>query len=209
MSPLSHGDLAALCGRAYKELSGVTGELEYLVRTVDKQTFVAIRGTEVGLITEMGILDMIRNVRVLPWFSRPTGWAHGGFLRGALAVSAHLDQLIPPRNAVTIAGHSLGAAVGVLSAQILHHRGRTIDEVVLFGCPRVYPLGRPSIPFPVHNYRLKSDLVCLVPRLYWHAVPLTQIGESGIIPSIADHKIANYEAELRLLETPQPPWLAE
>lgn len=200
MALLSHGDLATLCSRAYLELTGTAQELEYFIRSAGDLTIIAIRGTETGLITELGILDMIRNVRVLPWYSTATGWAHGGFLSGALAVSAHLNLLIPQGNHIVLTGHSLGAATAILCAQILHGRGRLIDEVVLFGCPRIYPFGRPALHFPVTNYRLGADLVCLMPRLYWHAVPLTRLEPSYRIPNLTDHSIDRYAATLRRQE---------
>jgi hypothetical protein len=160
-------------------------------------TYVAIRGTEIGLFSQRGILDMLRNLRFLPWHHKATGWGHAGYIRGAIAVADLLAKLIPPHHRIVMTGHSLGAAIAVLTSQLLHAQGRSIHEVVMFGSPRIYPFGRPVFAYPVTSYRHGADAICLVPRLYWHAVQLTIINPRKGIPCVDDHGIHLYEKALK------------
>lgn len=197
MARLTHTELALLCDRAYVELTGVSADLEYLVQPRDNTLYVAVRGTEVGLISDWGILDMIRNIRFLPWYTETTGWCHSGFLRGAIGLSRMLDRTLPRDYPLIMTGHSLGAAVAVLAAQLLVSNGRTVEEVVLFGCPRIYAFGYPTLPFPAASYRNGGDVICLMPRMYQHAVPQVVINPRKGIPRISDHKILRYADALK------------
>jgi hypothetical protein len=202
MSVLSHADLANLCSRAYTELSGVSRELEFLIRRVDNVSYIAIRGTEAsGFIDGFGWLDVIRNMRVLPRYNKATGAGHGGFITGGESVARALIEFGALGDTVVITGHSLGAAVGIVAAQILHEAGFKIDEVVLFGCPRVYALIRPKFNFPVTSYRHGSDVVCNVPRCYRQPVGLTKLNPNSNFPNWGDHMIEKYELALRALES--------
>lgn len=195
----SHAKLADLSARAYIDLSGVTEDLEFFIYDEIDATYVAIRGSEVGLVSDRGIVDMVRNARMFPWYNKATGWAHGGFLRGAREVARALEKLIPKHRTLILTGHSLGAAVAVLCAQILEERGRQIDEVVLFGSPRIYLARTPKLYFPVANYRNGSDIITYLPQFYTHPVPLTELAPNNKFPNFVDHRIASYQAVLRRL----------
>lgn len=192
---LSHADLAELCCRAYRELSGVARDLEFFISTVGDTTYIAIRGTERCL------RDITRNLRIIPRRTKATGMGHGGFVRGAVAVARALQSEIPDGNHVVITGHSLGAAVAVLVSQILHKQQYTVEQVVLFGCPRVYLLKRPVFDYPVVSYRHGKDIVSGIPRWpYRHAVELTRIGDLPRWSNWSiDHPISAYEKTLRAL----------
>lgn len=196
MTPLSHADLATLCSRAYEDLTGAVLDLEFYIRSVDGVTYIAIRGTEAALVSKLGFLDMIHNVRFLPWHTKATGWGHGGFIRGACRVASALEAIVPSGHALVLTGHSLGAAIAVLCSQILHAKGWFIGEVVLFGSPKIYTFGRPKFPYPVTSYRHGKDAVTYIPRIYWHAVPPTQLPSSRRFPNLVDHRIAQYVAAL-------------
>lgn len=196
----SHAKLADLNARAYIDLTGVVEDLEFFIFDDANVTYVAIRGSEVGLVSDQGIVDMVRNVRMMPWYNRHTGWAHGGFLRGARQVANALEKLIPKQSTIVLTGHSLGAAVAVLAAQILSGRGRDVDHVVLFGCPRIYLSQAPTLYFPVYNYRNGADIITYLPRIYRHPVPLMCIEPNNKVPNFVDHRIASYQAALRRLK---------
>lgn len=201
MSVLSHADLANLCGRAYTELSGVSRELEFLIFRADNVSYVAIRGTEASrFIDGFGWLDVIRNMRVLPRYNKAAGTGHGGFITGGESVAKALIEFGALGDTLVITGHSLGAAVGIVAAQILHDKGFKVEEVVLFGCPRVYALFRPSFDFPVTSYRHGSDIVCNVPRWYRQPVALTALNPNRSLPNWGDHGIEKYELALREVE---------
>lgn len=201
MPLLSHADLANLCSLAYSELTGVSSELEFLIRRIDDVSYIAIRGTEASNWRDgFNWLDIIRDMRVLPRYNKAAGWGHGGFICGGECVADSLMKYAELAPRLVITGHSLGAAVAVVAAQILKKAGYGIEEVVLFGCPRIYAVVRPSFNFPVTSYRHGSDIVCNVPRFYRQPTNVTNIAPNNKFPNWGDHWIEKYESALREIE---------
>lgn len=193
-------ELAILCARSYEEVECSPVDLEFIVQSDNAVNYLGIRGTEFEDRWKRGNYgDMLRNYRFMPWRSRATGIAHRGYLAGAWELFEHLKEdhhrelMLRPW---VIAGHSMGAAVGALLAQILEHHDYLVLRLVLFGSPRVY-LKKPSYKFDVIHYRNGSDIVTAVHPFYQLPAPYVQIGPVGRAYNIFDHQISEYVSSLR------------
>lgn len=212
MQPLSHAALAALCSRAYNELSGISSELEFLVHREGDISYIAIRGTEASSAWQHlrnrkwkefigDFSDIVRDMRVAPRYHPATSWGHGGFITGGEVMAKAIELHESITTNLVLTGHSLGAAVAVVASQILAAKGYEIDEVVLFGCPRIYALFRPHFDYRVTSYRYGSDIVTNVPRIYRQPVDLVKLEPNRRLANMGDHWIENYEDALRRLES--------
>jgi len=202
--------LAQMCERAYAHHTGVVGEIEYLV----EDRTVAIRGTETGLLLSgLGFLDVIRDLRILPWYDRRIGWAHAGMLKGARDLFDHLlweTELLrdcvgdePPRAAkplfapITITGHSLGAGVGLLLAHLVRAFGFPV-RFVGFGTPRCM-ISKPHPNVVATYYRHGDDPFTEVPRWWmggYRPLPVVQLGYEDGLERRGDHAMRHYVREL-------------
>ena len=114
------------------------------------------------------------------------------------------------RGAVTLTGHSLGAARACILAGELAALSRPIAELILFGCPRpgfatLASMVQQSVQ-RIASYRNGNDPVTQVPWLlgwYKHVVEPTAIGHAELDP-IDAHFIARYHAALDALAKPAP-----
>jgi hypothetical protein len=116
------------------------GDCECIVRK-DRtlMQYVAIRGTELKLISELGIIDMLQNIRALPWYDKRVGWSHKGFLRSAQGlVDKGLFGVLNRNIPISLVGHSYGGAVALNAAAILNAEGFKISKVVTIGAPRSF-----------------------------------------------------------------------
>lgn len=193
-------ELAILCERSYEEMHCGPVDLEFMVESDLSANYLGIRGTEFTDRWKRGnYIDMLRNYRFLPWRSKATGMAHRGYLAGAWELFEHLqedhhrDMMLRPW---VIAGHSMGAAVGALLAQIMAYHGHTVLRLVLFGSPRVYVV-RPRFECEVVHYRNGSDIVTAVHPFYQLPAPYVQIGNTRKAFNTFDHRIDEYVKSLR------------
>lgn len=189
-----HAHLATICARAYTVTHGRLLDLEFMVEPFLGGYCIGVRGSEFSTLKGGNWRDYLRNARLLPWFNKATGWAHAGYLRGAENLVDVFGGLIPQRAPLYLCGHSMGAAVAVLGAQLLHARGHNVIEAVLLGSPRVY-LRPPSFDFPVTHYRYGGDCVVQIHKLYQTPAPWEPLGENPR-PGWADHGVALYAAAL-------------
>lgn len=203
MEKLTHHDLALAANRSYDAYTFSTHECEVLLEVENNQQIVAIRGTEgAKLITGLGIMDIIRDMRFFPWYHPVLGWAHSGFLKGGVRIfedlKKHIDKDVP----VVLTGHSLGAALALIVSILLKHEGYQVVEYVGFACPRTFVYNKQQhnddrdARFPITIYRFGNDIVPQVPFAfpfyYHHPVEITQLGDGSGIPSILDHGMDNY-----------------
>lgn len=187
VEPMRHADICALVEQGYERHTGSYREVEYhLVQMAAVQVLV-FRGTEASkFFSGSGWRDVIRDIRILPWYDKRTGWSHSGFLKGARGV---VDQIQLRDKPVIVTGHSLGAAISLLAGLILHADGHHVLEWVGFGCPRT-GWGR-GLPFPGHHYRHRGDIVTQIPGIYRHRIEPVQLGE-GRGSNWTDHDIGAY-----------------
>jgi hypothetical protein len=185
--------LAELCYRVYAYHDGSVGELEYLVTWVGSRKTIAIRGTEAGkMFSGGGWVDVVRDLRILPWFITGAGWVHAGMGKGARRLKRELEghSLISRTDSLLITGHSLGAGVGMVLAELFASDGYDV-EFVGFGTPRAM-LQAPKVPG--RYYRNGQDPVTEVPRPWmfgYSALPVTNIGMPSGQPA-RDHFLSNY-----------------
>ncbi len=188
---VNHRDLCRMSANSYDAKTGSVNDVEFQVNFEPDHTNVIFRGTEFGgFISKMGFMDVVRDIRIVPWRDKRTGWGHAGFLKGARGVvDGPLRDYITPSMPITLAGHSMGAGVSLFAALMLHSEGYQIKEWVGFGCPRP-TIGRKGLPFPATSYRNHGDPVTQVPRKwmggYSHPIRLTRIGQ------ISGHSIGLY-----------------
>ncbi len=150
-----------------------------VVHEASGEILVAFRGTEPGDITDLGT-DI--NIRPTPWSMG--GNVHAGFAAAFEGVRAEIERWIGQHGghaALTVTGHSLGAALATLAMSRWRPR-----RLVTFGCPRV---GDKAF---VATLDLKAsvryvdccDIVCTVPPASaWYADsgPKRYIDRAGIV----------------------------
>ncbi len=197
MNPITHLDLARICRVAYSNKTFCERDVEVFVVEHSFHRVIAFRGTEASKLwpskkvagkgwfgkvkgSLKNWLDVVRDVRFIPWHDKRVGWAHSGFLKGSRCVcDKHLVKL-PTDKKLIITGHSLGGALALVAAQILRQT-HDIEEVVVFGCPRVFlwnSVDRFS-NIRVCLYRNGHDLVTTVPHSFYgyrHPRELSQLG---------------------------------
>jgi hypothetical protein len=201
----THYDIALVADESYESSTYDGDECEFLVKYIKGHQIFAIRGTEGGkLISGFGFVDVIRDMRLIPYWDDDLGFVHSGFLKGARKIVKNLLPFVSKEVPVIVTGHSLGAAMGLIVANMLKKRGYNVVEYVGFACPRVFvfdKFGRDErdIKFPRTIYRYENDIVTQVPLWfpfgYHHVLPLTGIGTPPKwyhLPSILDHSMDNY-----------------
>jgi len=141
--PLPISTILDYAAMSYEEHDCRVGEVECIVDQSEDLQIVAVRGTEGrALLTGLGLLDVIRNVRVIPWYDKRVGWAHSGFLKGAQGiVGKGLFGMLDKRIPIIFVGHSAGGAIALAAASILHAEEFDVQAVITFGCPRVLTKG--------------------------------------------------------------------
>lgn len=158
-----------LCQLSYIHHTYEVGEVEVLVVEEDK-TYIAFRGTEASdMWAGRGWVDVIRDLRTIPWHDKRVGWSHSGFLKGARRAVKNL--IIPRDKPVVVTGHSLGGGLAVNAAAILHAEGYTVEKCITFGAPRTFKKGTAekwTKTLDVTNFSNHGDPVCDVPLYWWN-----------------------------------------
>lgn len=181
-----HHWLAAMAENAYSEHVVEDKGIEILITRYEGYQVLIFRGTD-------SVLDMIRNARAFPKYSRRCGWVHSGFLSGARAVFDDYVDVLNSHRPFIVAGHSLGGAVALLTTLLLKSVGINVTECVTFGAPRTfyYPAKKRFGDTKVYQYKHGDDFVTGL-GLGFHVEPLINIGKASG-NRLADHGISNYE----------------
>lgn len=168
-----------LSRKSYKEETLSVSDVEaYVDDKAAKYSYLAFRGTEASkFISGHGWWDVVRDLRTLPWYDSRVGWSHAGFLKGARHVVGLLvtDYGLTKDKPVIVTGHSLGGALAVNAAALLHAEGYTVHRVITFGAPRTFKwrtATKWAKVLDIDNFSNHGDPVCDVPTswLGWRHV---------------------------------------
>ena len=178
----SHQELSVLCGQSYRKSTFEEANIETLVVG---NVFV-FRGTDEPK-------DALRDMRILPMWTRELGWCPAGFLKASRRLvnkvtSICLEKDIDHKN-IELTGHSLGGAVALIVGALMTRDEIPPSQIVTFGAPRC---GRLKIldTVNVNQYRNGKDIVPMVPPLMRRHNKLIEIGNRN--SRIKDHFVINY-----------------
>lgn len=193
---ITHYQCSEICRESYKQLTYSTRDVEVLVKPIDGDYVVAVRGTEAKhFYKNWNILDIVRNLLAFPWYDKRVGWAHYGYLKAAQ--KAAKNKVFRKKGKYYLTGHSLGGAVATLIAAILKHYDFNV-ELVTFGCPGVLASGHAKLKPTTTQYVYKNDVVpSLLTRTIYKHINIKQIGKRGGIKNTRDHDINNYITALK------------
>ena len=188
---ISHQDLSHYCAESYRESDFEEANIEVIVR----ENVFAFRGTDEPK-------DAIRDLRILPLWTRELGWCPAGFLRASKRLVNKVTSVCLERDIdhkkIELTGHSLGGAVALIVGALMTRDEIPPLQIVTFGAPRC---GRLKIldGVPVTQYRNGKDVVPLVPPLMRRHDKLLELGRPGD-SWIKDHYMANY---IKMNKTPE------
>ncbi len=179
---LNHQKISEICAESYEALDFEELNIEVIVR----DNVFAFRGTDEPW-------DAVRDLRILPIWTRELGWCPAGFLRAAKrlmpkCLSECMDRNIEKED-IVLTGHSLGGAVALIVGALMVRDEVNIQEIVTFGAPRC---GRLKIldNTPVTMYRHGKDIVPMVPPVMRRHKKMRRFGARESY--ISDHYMANY-----------------
>lgn len=167
-------------------------------------TIISVEGTHDPLGWAFDFVAIPEETR--PTVDHPTlEWVHEGFfLLAALMMPSARE--IARRGPYAICGHSLGAALAVLSGAMLVLEGLPPVKIGAFAVPRVGGdrLVSVATSVPLSAFRYADDPVPMVPftlrRFPYRQVPLEQIGRASFARAIVDpffyHHVAGYVADV-------------
>lgn len=207
---MNHYDLAKLCKESYRYVTFTVAECEVLLKYEAGVLHVICRGTEVPkpfpkqnfLGNLKNAWDVIRDMRVIPWYDKDLGWCHAGFLKGGVKVAELIVKHLDVTQPVHFTGHSLGGALSLVCAAKLSAHGYNVKQWVGFASPKVHFMTRKRFRFRQVNYRFRNDVVPLMPRVrgYRHNYPVIRLMSDEINRGPAtwlDHSIDKYIKALR------------
>tara|TARA_B100000519_G_scaffold28828_1_gene20255 strand:+ start:612 stop:1190 length:579 start_codon:yes stop_codon:yes gene_type:complete len=187
MMATSHQQLSRLCAEAYQQSDFEESNIEVVVKnSLDGGVIFAFRGTDEPA-------DAIRDLRILPLWTRELGWCPAGFLKASRRLVNKVTSTCLEHNydatKIELTGHSLGGAVALITGALMMRDEIKPRQIVTFGAPRC---GRLKIldKVRVTMYRNGKDIVPLVPPLMRRHKPLVERGEKKHM--IRDHYALNY-----------------
>lgn len=179
--PITLGAALYWMEKSYEDHNIKVAEVECLVDNHDMYQVVIPRGTEFsGFFDEGGWRDVIRDLRTIPWRSKTIGgWSHAGFYKGARGiVEKGLFGLLRKDVPTLFMGHSLGGALALNAAALLHKQGFNVAGVLTFGVPRTFTKGtakKIKKMFPVWEFSNPGDPVPDVPFRFWRYRHINEI----------------------------------
>ena len=206
---MNHYELAKLCQDSYKYATFSVSDCEVLLRYDGDACHVVCRGTEIPQLFPDGhvwgnlknALDVIRDIRIIPWYDKDLGWCHAGFLKGGIGLAEFIEKNMKKETPLHFTGHSLGGALALACAAKLQAKGYNVVTWVGFGSPKLQ-YSKKLYRFQQVAYRYKNDVVTLMPRIwgYRHNCPVIRLLSDKINKGKAswdDHGISLYVMALR------------
>lgn len=189
---IEHKNLAVASKMSYGTPTGSVLGVEYLAYIADGELVIAVRGTQVS--EPAGVLDVLRDVLIIPWYSRDAGGFFPlGFVRGSKAILGDIKGILRdnPNIPVSLTGHSLGGAIALLLGEMLVKDGFELKQCVVFGSPKV---GKLKHLKGFTQYRNGRDVVTFLPLTSRNPGNLVELpGSEGFFD---DHSITEYIAKL-------------
>ena len=109
---ISHQDISHYCAESYRESDFEEANIEVIVR----ENVFAFRGTDEPK-------DAIRDLRILPLWTRELGWCPAGFLRASKRLVNKVTSVCLERDIdhkkIELTGHSLGCAVALIVGALM------------------------------------------------------------------------------------------
>ena len=133
---ISHKELARISAESYHHANFSVFECEVLAKYQMGFTVIAARGTEASTpFLGMGVVDLLRDILVFPWYNKDVGWIHFGILQGGIRVARFImnNKLVEKSEPLVFTGHSLGGGVSLVTAKILKENGYDVREWVGLG----------------------------------------------------------------------------
>ncbi len=180
---------------------------QYFIASTDEFTIVAFRGTTVlkpggnlqlndvhGSVNSAfdALRDLMTDLTVLP-ADLSEGKVHAGFFQAVDEAWSGLKERLNPQIPVWFTGHSLGAALAVLSAQRYHDWAGKIGGVYTFGSPVIGDQNFVS-NYSLHDRTFRfvnnNDWLPALDWVYQHVGKLMYIQSDGTITdadSYTDH----------------------
>lgn len=192
----THRALADLTVAAYSQLPtiDVGGDVRCIILVDDDETIVVCPGT-------VSLPGWMRDFSAWPKSYGALGYLHEGFGDGGAKLWLSLQPHVSKKKAITITGHSLGAAVAQNLGAWAALDGFRF-RVVTWGTPRqcvFWNLAFPALvakAFEAADYRNPGDVVPNVPwRPLWkHTFRRTDLVGAAYINPRVDHDIKLYAA---------------
>ena len=191
---MNHQDLSIICAESYNSVDFEESNIEVIVR----DNVFAFRGTDEPL-------DIIRDLRILPWWMSELGWVPAGFAKAARrlmpkCLSECMARDIDEKE-ITLTGHSLGGAVALIVGALMVRDEIKPKQIVTFGAPKCGKL-KLLKRVPVTCYRHGKDVVPMVPPLMRRHNKLVERGTP--VSLIKDHYIHKY-VDMQKMES----WISE
>lgn len=145
-------------------------------------------------------LQILRDIRFVPWWDRHAGFGPVGFVKGVFTVIEDLvADCIDDAKAgkLIIVGHSLGGSLALRTAGHFRALGYKVPVFAIEParcCLR--KLGKLLSDVPVFISVDANDPVPDVPFFYCHPAPVTKIGHDSFDP-LERHRIATVIADLK------------
>ena len=112
--------------KSYRKYHIKVNEVECCI----SRNVIGFRGTEADAI------DILRDLRIFPWYNKNIGWSHSGFLKGSLGILKSLEAYLDKEEPLDLVGHSLGGALALNVGLLLISRGYNVKGITTFGAPR-------------------------------------------------------------------------
>ncbi|MGI0119079.1 lipase family protein [Zooshikella sp. RANM57] len=197
MNNAIHGALAHLCVDVQAQPTITHNDFKLLVKSFTHcQALVVGYGCSHFLYKQQKMLRGWQRVMYSPGWYWQINNNYKQFNEQQRYLLPLLTNTLDRSKPVVLAGHSTGASISLMLAEVLIKHNFIIQEWVGFGCPRMYKGQQYWQGFPLTSYQYGNDIVPLQLPFKWpfqQPVKLTKVGCGfNIKPNWGDHQLENY-----------------